>query len=165
MVLKCGQILSRFFKLKNKPKTDRTFYNAGGNVFFDAAKSTQTQAERSRGAGVGSEEISETERFAGYYRNKSRNNIQQVVHKGSFIGSEKGNIIVEAGGDYTQASSQLFAGNGKVSVSAARIKTITYDDILLQDSRDSNFKIGGFAKVSSPLLYPLTFKELEKMSK
>ena len=132
--------------------TGDNMFKAGGNVTFDAAKSTQKQAHRSRGSGVGSEEISETERFAGYYRNKSNDHIDQVVHKGSLIGSEQGNVIVDAGGNYLQASSQVVANNGKVSVSAADIKTITYDDVVLQESRDSNLKIGGFAKVSSPLL-------------
>ena len=132
--------------------TGDNMFKAGGNVTFDAAKSTQKQAHRSRGSGMGSEEISETERFAGYYQNKSNDHIDQVVHKGSLIGSEQGNVIVDAGGNYLQASSQVIANNGKVSVSAADIKTITYDDVVLQESRDSNLKIGGFAKVSSPLL-------------
>ena len=132
--------------------TGDNMFKAGGNVTFDAAKSTQKQAHRSRGSGMGSEEISETDRFAGYYQNKSNDHIDQVVHKGSLIGSEQGNVIVDAGGNYLQASSQVIANNGKVSVSAADIKTITYDDVVLQESRDSNLKIGGFAKVSSPLL-------------
>ena len=44
------------------------------------------------------------------------------------------------------------ANAGKVSINAKQVKSIAHDNVILSGNRTSDTKVGGFAKVSSPLI-------------
>ena len=127
-------------------------FMADGNITFGSTLEGAAQNRSAKGRGIGSAEISDTERFYGYYQNKESGYFNQRSYKGSVIGSEKGNIQVYAGGNYLQESSALLANAGKVSINAKQVKSIAHDNVTLSGNRTSDTKVGGFAKVSSPLI-------------
>ncbi len=127
-------------------------FMAHGDVIFGSTLESVSQNRHGKGKGIGSVEISDTERFTGYYQNKESGYLNQTTHKGSVIGSEKGNIQIYAGGKYIQESSALLANDGKVAISAKSVESIAHDNVSLSGNRSSDTKIGQFSKVSSPLL-------------
>ena len=127
-------------------------FMADGNITFGSTLEGAAQNRSAKGRGIGSAEISDTERFYGYYQNKESGYFNQRSYKGSVIGSEKGNIQVYAGGNYLQESSALLANAGKVSINAKQVESIAHDNVTLSGNRTSDTKVGGFAKVSSPLI-------------
>ena len=127
-------------------------FMADGNITFGSTLEGAAQNRSAKVRGIGSAEISDTERFYGYYQNKESGYFNQRSYKGSVIGSEKGNIQVYAGGNYLQESSALLANAGKVSINAKQVESIAHDNVTLSGNRTSDTKVGGFAKVSSPLI-------------
>ncbi|SNV62635.1 two-partner secretion domain-containing protein [Pasteurella dagmatis] len=126
---------------------------ANNNIELGTTQSKNAYQAKSKGVGFGSAKISDTESFTGVYLDKSRQNANQTLHKGSVIGSNKGNVNIYAGKDYVQDSSAVMANNGELNIVAkGNVISRTKDNVSLASGKTSNTKVGGFAKVSSPLL-------------
>ena len=125
--------------------------NAARNLTISSAQDMVHNANQSDNKAVGKVVISDTERFAGYHNEKHLDNSSQVTQAASNIGSLKGDVVLTAGGKYTQAASNVTAGND-VNISAKTIDITALDNMGSNQAANSDLKIGAFARISSPLI-------------
>ncbi|MTW14565.1 hypothetical protein GM658_28520, partial [Pseudoduganella eburnea] len=92
-----------------------------------------------------------TELFAGYHNEKHLDNSHQVTQVASNVGSLNGDVVLTAGQKYTQAASNITAGND-VNISAKSIDITALDNTGSNRTANSDLKIGAFARISSPLI-------------
>ncbi|MDP8084269.1 hemagglutinin repeat-containing protein, partial [Pasteurella atlantica] len=125
--------------------------NAAGDVNIVSTQNSKSQSESHKSKGIGSAQISDTERFDGYMSGRSNASDQSVEQVRSLVGSEAGNVHIQAGGHYRQQVADVLADKD-ISVRAKSINIL--EDMNSGNSHQSSkdLKIGQFTKVSSPLI-------------
>ncbi|MDP8099887.1 hemagglutinin repeat-containing protein, partial [Pasteurella atlantica] len=125
--------------------------NAAGDVNIVSTQNSKNQSESHKSKGIGSAQISDTERFDGYMSGRSNASDQSVEQVRSLVGSEAGNVHIQAGGHYRQQVADVLADKD-ISVRAKSINIL--EDMNSGNSHQSSkdLKIGQFTKVSSPLI-------------
>jgi filamentous hemagglutinin len=125
--------------------------SAARDLTITSAQDTAQNANQSNNKAIGKVVISDTERFAGYHNEKHLDNSSQVTQVASNVSSLTGNVALTAGDKYTQASSNVLAGND-VTITAKSLDITALDNTGSSQSANSDLKIGAFARVSSPLI-------------
>ncbi|WP_373922087.1 hemagglutinin repeat-containing protein, partial [Duganella sp. Root336D2] len=125
--------------------------SAARDLTITSAQDTLHNANQSNNKAVGKVVVSDTERFAGYHNEKHKDNSDQVTQVASNVSSLKGDVNLTAGGKYTQASSNVLAGND-VNITAKTIDITALQNTGSHQESNSDLKIGSFARVSSPLI-------------
>ncbi|HEX8615133.1 MAG TPA: hemagglutinin repeat-containing protein [Telluria sp.] len=124
---------------------------AGRNLTIQSGQDTVSNDNHSNNKAIGKVVVSDTERFAGYNNVKKNGSNDTVTQVQSSVGSINGNITLKAGEKYTQTSSNVLAKND-VSVTAKSIEIGTAANTFDSAQDSSDLKIGGFARISSPLI-------------
>ncbi|MFC0350701.1 hemagglutinin repeat-containing protein [Undibacterium danionis] len=125
--------------------------NAAKNLSITSGQDTANNANQSNNKAIGQVVISDTERFAGYHNEKSKDNNSQVTQVASNVASLGGNIKLTAGDQYTQTASNVLA-KGDIGLTAKTVDITTANNTGSQSQDSSDLKIGAFARVSSPLI-------------
>jgi filamentous hemagglutinin len=125
--------------------------NAARDLTITSAQDTAQNANQSNNKAIGKVVISDTERFAGYHNEKHLDNSNQATQVASNVSSLTGNVALTAGDKYTQASSNVLAGND-VTITAKSLDITALDNTGSSQSANSDLKTGAFARVSSPLI-------------
>ena len=125
--------------------------NAARHVNIRSTQNSRSQSEQSHNQGIGSAQISDTERFDGYMSHKSRNSGNQVEQIKSQIGSLSGDVRIQAGGNYTQQVADINAGQN-ISIDAQRIDILADHNRGASHQSEKDLKVGQFSKISSPLI-------------
>ncbi|UOO82818.1 hemagglutinin repeat-containing protein [Uruburuella testudinis] len=125
--------------------------NAAGNINILSGQNRQSLSETQVGSGIGSAQISDTEYFSGWMKNRQDSHSSQVEQVKSQVGSLGGNVNMQAGAGYTQQVADVAAAKD-INITANNINIL--DDYNRGSSHQSerDVKIGTFAKVSSPLI-------------
>ena len=124
---------------------------AGRNLTIQSGQDTVSNDNHSNNKAIGKVVVSDTERFAGYNNIKKNGGNDAVTQVQSGVASINGNITLTAGEKYTQTSSNVLAKNDvNVTAKSIEIGTAANTGSNAQDSSD--LKIGGFARISSPLI-------------
>ncbi|UOO80747.1 hemagglutinin repeat-containing protein [Uruburuella testudinis] len=125
--------------------------NAAGNINILSGQNRQSLSETQVGSGIGSAQISDTEYFSGWMKNRQDSHSSQVEQVKSQVGSLGGNVNMQAGAGYTQQVADVAAAKD-INITANNIDIL--DDYNRGSSHQSerDVKIGTFAKVSSPLI-------------
>ncbi|MDQ1816067.1 hemagglutinin repeat-containing protein [Massilia sp. CCM 9210] len=124
---------------------------AGRNLTIQSGQDTVSNDNHSNNKAIGKVVVSDTERFAGYNNIKKNGSNDAVTQVQSGVASINGNITLTAGEKYTQTSSNVLAKND-VSVTAKSIEIGTALNTSNSAQDSSDLKIGGFARISSPLI-------------
>ncbi|MDQ1835530.1 hemagglutinin repeat-containing protein, partial [Massilia scottii] len=124
---------------------------AGRNLTIQSGQDTVSNDNHSNNKAIGKVVVSDTERFAGYNNIKKNGSNDAVTQVQSGVASINGNITLKAGEKYTQTSSNVIA-NKDVSVTAKSIDIGTTANTFNSAQDSSDLKIGGFARISSPLI-------------
>ena len=125
--------------------------SAGKNIQITTATDRSQQTERDTFHGWGEAVVSDTERFSGYNRKLSSQSGEQVLHKGATVASLNGNTTLTAGEDIAVTSGQILAKN-HLLIDA---ENVTFDIAYNQEesqSKQSDLKMGMFARISSPII-------------
>jgi hypothetical protein len=125
--------------------------SAANKLTIQSSQDTVNNANQSNNQAIGKVVISDTERFSGYHTENSQNTGNTVTQVASNVGSLQGNVSLTAGGAYTQTASNVLAAND-ISILAQSITVNTANDSGGSDQSSDSLKIGGFARVSSPLI-------------
>ncbi|MGR3808231.1 two-partner secretion domain-containing protein [Pasteurella testudinis] len=125
---------------------------AGRDLILTTTDEWQRQASNKEGKGIGKAVISDTERFAGFYRNSESTESNELANKGTTLGSLQGRVNLNAGGDYRQTASDVIANNGRVDIVGDSLTFSQATNVQQQRESSRDSKIGAFAKVSSPLI-------------
>ncbi|SFF78764.1 Haemagluttinin repeat-containing protein, partial [Duganella sp. CF458] len=125
--------------------------NAARDLTITSAQDTLHNANQSNNKAIGKVVISDTERFSGYHNEKHKDNSDQVTQVASNVSSLKGDVNLSAGQKYTQASSNVLAGND-VNITAKTIDISALQNTGSHQESNSDLKIGTFARISSPLI-------------
>ncbi|QDD65620.1 filamentous hemagglutinin N-terminal domain-containing protein [Herbaspirillum seropedicae] len=125
--------------------------NAAKNLTVQSGQDVSANVNHSNNQAIGKVVISDTERFAGYHTEKSQDNNNTVTQVASNLGSLQGNVSLNAGNTYAQSASNVLAANN-VDIKAKAIEITTANDTGNSEQSSSSLKIGGFARVSSPLI-------------
>ncbi|SFF78744.1 Haemagluttinin repeat-containing protein [Duganella sp. CF458] len=125
--------------------------NAARDLTITSAQDTLHNANQSNNKAIGKVVISDTERFSGYHNEKHKDNSDQVTQVASNVSSLKGDVNLTAGQKYTQASSNVLAGND-VNITAKTIDITALQNAGSHQESNSDLKIGAFARISSPLI-------------
>ncbi|WP_167092843.1 hemagglutinin repeat-containing protein [Massilia frigida] len=124
---------------------------AGRNLTIQSGQNTVSNDNHSNNKAIGKVVVSDTERFAGYNNIKKNGSNDALTQVQSGVASINGNITLKAGEKYTQTSSNVIA-NKDVSVTAKSIDIGTALNTSNNAQDSSDLKIGGFARISSPLI-------------
>ena len=135
----------------NLVATNDLTINAANNLTIQSGQNTLANANQSTTNAIGKVVISDTERFAGYTADKSKDNNAGVTQVSSNVGSLQGNVALTAGGDYTQTASNVLAKND-VAITGKSITINTAANTGNTDQSSSDLKVGAFATISSPLI-------------
>ncbi|WP_426338563.1 hemagglutinin repeat-containing protein [Pseudoduganella sp. S-14] len=125
--------------------------NAARDLTITSAQDTLHNANQSDNKAIGKVAISDTERFSGYHNEKHKDNSDQVTQVASNVSSLNGDVNLSAGKKYTQASSNVLAGND-VNITAKSIDITALQNTGSHQESNSDLKIGTFARISSPLI-------------
>jgi len=125
--------------------------NAARDLTITSAQDTLHNANQSNNKAIGKVVVSDTERFSGYHNEKHKDNSDQVTQVASNVSSLKGDVNLTAGQKYTQASSNVLAGND-VNITAKTIDITALQNTGSHQESNSDLKIGAFARISSPLI-------------
>ncbi|AMO94017.1 hemagluttinin repeat family protein [Collimonas fungivorans] len=125
--------------------------NAARNLTIQSGQNTATNANQNNTQAIGKVVISDTERFAGYSADKSKNNDTSVTQVASNVGSLQGNVNLSAGEKYTQTASNVLAAQD-INIVAKSIDINTAANTGNSDQSTSDLKVGAFARVTSPLI-------------
>ncbi|WP_426323809.1 hemagglutinin repeat-containing protein [Pseudoduganella sp. R-43] len=125
--------------------------NAARDLTITSAQDTLHNANQSNNKAIGKVAISDTERFSGYHNEKHKDNSDQVTQVASNVSSLNGDVNLTAGQKYTQASSNVLAGND-VNITAKSIDITALQNTGSHQESNSDLKIGTFARISSPLI-------------
>ncbi len=125
--------------------------NAARDLSITSAQDTLHNANQSNNKAIGKVVVSDTERFSGYHNEKHKDNSDQVTQVASNVSSLKGDVNLTAGQKYTQASSNVLAGND-VNITAKTIDITALQNTGSHQESNSDLKIGAFARISSPLI-------------
>ncbi len=125
--------------------------NAARDLTIASAQDTLHNANQSNNKAIGKVVVSDTERFSGYHNEKHKDNSDQVTQVASNVSSLKGDVNLTAGQKYTQASSNVLAGND-VNITAKTIDITALQNTGSHQESNSDLKIGAFARISSPLI-------------
>lgn len=135
----------------NLVATSDVSINAAKNLTIQSGQNTLTNANQSNSQAIGKVVISDTERFAGYSSDKSKNNDTSITQVASNVGSLQGNVSLSAGDKYTQTASNVLAAQD-VNIIGKSIDINTAANTGSSDQSSSDLKIGAFARVTSPLI-------------
>lgn len=124
---------------------------AAGDLTLRSGQDTVSNANTADSKAIGTVQISDTEKFAGWHREQHEDDSGMVSQVASSVGSLGGNVNLMAGDTYTQSASNVLAAQD-VNITAARIELLTADETGHSSQRDKDLKIGVFAQVSSPLI-------------
>jgi len=125
--------------------------NAARNLTIQSGQDTLTNANQNNSQAIGKVVISDTERFAGYHSEKSKDNNTAITQVASNVGSLQGNVSLSAGDKYTQTASNVLAKND-INIVAKSIDINTAVNTGSSDQSSADLKIGAFARVTSPLI-------------
>lgn len=124
---------------------------SAGDLTIRSGQDTVTNANHSDSRAIGTVQISDTEKFSGWHREKHSDDRGQVAQVSSNVGSLGGNVNIIADGKYTQTASNVVAAKD-VNISAAEIELLTADESGHYSQSNDDLKIGAFARVKSPLI-------------
>lgn len=125
--------------------------HAARDVNIKSTQNSQSQSESSTNKGIGSAQISDTEKFFGYMKGGNQSNSQSVEQQRSQVGSLGGSVNIVAGNNYTQQVADVVA-NKDISITAKQIKVLDDHNTSSAHQSSDDLKVGVFAKVSSPIL-------------
>lgn len=125
--------------------------NAANDVNIKSAQSSQSQSQSSSNKGIGSAQISDTEKFYGYMKGKNQSNSQSIEQQRSQVGSLEGNVNIQAGNNYNQQVADIVA-NKDINITAKQISVLDNYNTGSSDSSSKDLKVGVFNRVSSPIL-------------
>lgn len=125
--------------------------NAARDINIKSTQSSQSQSENSTNKGVGSAQISDTEKFFGYMNGNNQSKSNNVEQQRSQVGSLEGNVNIQAGNNYTQQVADVVAKKD-VNVTAKQIEVLQDVNSSNAEQSGKDLKVGVFAKVSSPIL-------------
>ncbi|WP_353887592.1 hemagglutinin repeat-containing protein [uncultured Acinetobacter sp.] len=125
--------------------------NAARDINIKSTQSSQSQSENSTNKGVGSAQISDTEKFFGYMNGNNQSKSNSVEQQRSQVGSLEGNVNIQAGNNYTQQVADVVAKKD-VNVTAKQIEVLQDVNSSNAEQSGKDLKVGVFAKVSSPIL-------------
>ncbi|MFW1775337.1 hemagglutinin repeat-containing protein, partial [Acinetobacter seifertii] len=125
--------------------------NAARDINIKSTQNSQSQSEHSSNKGIGSAQISDTEKFFGYMNGNSQSNSNDIEQQRSQVGSLTGNVNIQAGNQYTQQVADIVAKKD-LNISAQQINVLEDHTRGSSSSAADDLKIGIFAKVSSPIL-------------
>ncbi|MFG3450099.1 hemagglutinin repeat-containing protein [Stenotrophomonas sp. NPDC047960] len=124
---------------------------AAGNLTVQSGQDTVSNANTADSKAIGTVQISDTEKFAGWHRQQHEDDSGMVSQVASTIGSLSGNVNLGAGGKYTQIASNVVAAQD-VDITAAEIELLTADETGYNSQSDKDLKIGVFARIKSPFI-------------
>ncbi|WP_171966927.1 hemagglutinin repeat-containing protein [Stenotrophomonas bentonitica] len=124
---------------------------AAGNLTVQSGQDTVGNANTADSKAIGTVQISDTEKFAGWHRQQHEDDSGMVSQVASTIGSLGGNVNLGAGGKYTQIASNVVAAQD-VNITAAEIALLTADESGYNSQSDKDLKIGVFARIKSPFI-------------
>lgn len=124
---------------------------AAGNLTVQSGQDTVSNANTADSKAIGTVQISDTEKFAGWHRQRHEDDSGMVSQVASTIGSLGGNVNLGAGGKYTQIASNVVAAQD-VNITAAEIELLTADETGYNSQSDKDLKIGVFARIKSPFI-------------
>lgn len=124
---------------------------AAGNLTVQSGQDTVSNANTADSKAIGTVQISDTEKFAGWHRQQHEDDSGMVSQVASTIGSLGGNVNLGAGGKYTQIASNVVAAQD-VNITAAEIELLTADESGHNSQSDKDLKIGVFARIKSPFI-------------
>jgi filamentous hemagglutinin len=124
---------------------------AAGNLTLRSGQDTVSNANTADSKAIGTVQISDTEKFAGWHREQHEDDSGMVSQVASSIGSLGGNVNLGAGGKYTQIASNVVAAQD-VNITAAEIELLTADETGHSSQSDKDLKIGVFARIKSPFI-------------
>ncbi len=124
---------------------------AAGNLTVQSGQDTVSNANTADSKAIGTVQISDTEKFAGWHRQQHEDDSGMVSQVASTIGSLGGNVNLGAGRKYTQVASNVVAAQD-VNITAAEIELLTADESGYNSQSDKDLKIGVFARVKSPFI-------------
>ncbi|MEQ1322419.1 hemagglutinin repeat-containing protein [Acinetobacter soli] len=125
--------------------------NAARDINIKSTQNSQSQSENSTNKGVGSAQISDTEKFFGYMNGNNQSKSNSVEQQRSQVGSLEGNVNIQAGNNYTQQVADVVAKKD-VNVTAKQIEVLQDVNSSNAEQSGKDLKVGVFAKVSSPIL-------------
>ena len=125
--------------------------DAGRHINILSTQSSRSQSEQQVSSGIGSAQISDTEYFSGWMKNRRDSNSNEVEQVRSQVGSLSGNVDIRAAGRYTQQAANVNAAQD-LSIRAAGIDVLAAQNSGSSHQAERDVKIGSFAKVSSPLI-------------
>ncbi|PSE43720.1 hypothetical protein C7G91_06255 [Acinetobacter nosocomialis] len=125
--------------------------NAARDINIKSTQNSQSQSEHSSNKGIGSAQISDTEKFFGYMNGNSQSSSNGIEQQRSQVGSLTGNVNIQAGNQYTQQVADIVAKKD-LNISAQQINVLEDHTRGSSSSAADDLKIGIFAKVSSPIL-------------
>jgi filamentous hemagglutinin len=124
---------------------------AAGNLTLRSGQDTVSNANTADSKAIGTVQISDTEKFAGWHREQHEDDSGMVSQVASSVGSLGGSVNLGAGGKYTQIASNVVAAQD-VNITAAEIELLTADETGYNSQRDKDLKIGVFARIKSPFI-------------
>jgi len=124
---------------------------AAGNLTVQSGQDTVSNANTADSKAIGTVQISDTEKFAGWHRQQHEDDSGMVSQVASTIGSLSGNVNLGAGGKYTQIASNVVAAQD-VNITAAEIELLTANETGYNSQSDKDLKIGVFARIKSPFI-------------
>ncbi|MCW6029519.1 hemagglutinin repeat-containing protein [Stenotrophomonas sp. SRS1] len=124
---------------------------AAGNLTVQSGQDTVSNANTADSKAIGTVQISDTEKFAGWHRQQHDDDSGMVSQVASTIGSLGGNVNLGAGGKYTQIASNVVAAQD-VNITAAEIELLTANETGYNSQSDKDLKIGVFARIKSPFI-------------
>ncbi|HDS0923676.1 TPA: hemagglutinin repeat-containing protein [Stenotrophomonas maltophilia] len=124
---------------------------AAGNLTLQSGQDTVSNANTADSKAIGTVQISDTEKFAGWHRQQHDDDSGMVSQVASTVGSLGGNVNLGAGGKYTQIASNVVAAQD-VNITAAEIELLTANESGHNSQSDKDLKIGVFARIKSPFI-------------
>lgn len=124
---------------------------AAGNLTLQSGQDTVSNANTADSKAIGTVQISDTEKFAGWHRQQHDDDSGMVSQVASTVGSLGGNVNLGAGGKYTQIASNVVAAQD-VNITAAEIELLTANETGYNSQSDKDLKIGVFARIKSPFI-------------
>jgi len=124
---------------------------AARNLTLQSGQDTVSNANTADSKAIGTVQISDTEKFAGWHRQQHDDDSGMVSQVASTVGSLGGNVNLGAGGKYTQIASNVVAAQD-VNITAAEIELLTANETGYNSQSDKDLKIGVFARIKSPFI-------------
>ena len=124
---------------------------AAHDLNITSTQNSQNQSEIKTNRGIGSAQISDTEKFFGYMKGDHNNNSTGVEQQRAQVGSLEGNVNLTAGNNYNQKVADVVAKQD-LNITAKQIHVLDDKNLGQQHQDDHDLKVGVFAKVTSPIL-------------